>query len=284
MSKKKTYIAQAALGGACVLALVLGLWRPWRPWSPAGRCLALQVPGEKQTSCFSARPVRIFTPAAGVARPEFTKQGYKKPILLVGEPEDRLRRAADAVQRSPRAQTTVVDESVSVHFPALDPNRGARIINLGAGLGPTLHYFTGLAGPGGRYIMVDVDPRIIDFLEYRVSREDQHHRDRARVVLLQNRMDDPCLPRRYADLVFLRNMHYWVTRLPDGVGRKELRRFWAGVTGAVAPGGRLVVIENYAFRDGLTLKSLLKVIGSTGLSEVALEDPGRGNWVAVFER
>jgi len=269
----------AALGGACVLALGL-----WRPWSPAPRCLALLVPGEAQASCFSSRPVRMLSPGAGIARPEFTKHGYPKPILLVGEPEDRLRRAADAVERSPRTIPTVVDESVSVHFPAMDPQRGARIINLGAGLGPTLHYFTGLVGPGGRYVMVDVDPRIIDFLEYRVSREDEHHHDRARVVLVQNRMDDPCLPRRYADLVFLRNMHYWVTRLPDGAGPQELRRFWAAVTDAVAPGGRLVVVENYAFRDGLTLKSQLKVIGSTGLGRVVLEDPGRGNWIAVFER
>lgn len=277
MKRRWKYLLLAALAGAGVLVAALLLW-------PRSRCLALKLPGESGELCFSSRPIRMLTPGPGVARPEFTRRGYEKPILLVGEPESRLREFADAVERSPRAQHTVVDDDVSAHFPAMDQRRGGRIIDLGAGLAPTLHYFTGLVGPNGRYLMVDVDPRIIDFLEYRVSREDEHHRDRQRVVLVQNRMDDPCLPRRWADLVFLRNIHYWVTRLPDGAGPRELHKFWTAVTEAVAPGGRLVVVENHSFRDGLTLKSQLKLLGETGLRQVALDDSSQGNWVAVFER
>lgn len=285
MSRRLKYTLLAALAGACALTVALLLTRQQQRQGPAGAgCLAQKLPGETRELCFSSRPVRIFTPTAGVARPEFTRQGYKKPILLVGEPENRLREFADAVERSPRAKFTTVDDDVSIHFPSMDRRRGGRIINLGAGLAPTLHYFTGLVGPNGRYLMVDVDPRIIDFLEYRVSREDEHHRDRERVVLIQNRMDDPCLPRGWADLVFLRNIHYWVTRLPDDAGPRELRRFWSAVAGAVAPGGRLVVVENHSFRDGLTLKSQLKLIGSMGLLQVALGSSSRqGNWVAVFQ-
>ncbi len=296
MTSRKKYLLLAVAGACALLAAALALTRDrWLPGAekpavtrgPDG-CLLLEVPGEPDKHCFSARPVRMLAPKPGVKRPEFTKQGYEKPILLVGEPENRMREFADAIERSPKAEHTVVDEMVSIHFPTMNKERGGRVIDLGAGLAPTLHFFTDLVGPNGRYLMVDVDPRIIDFLEYRVSREDEHHKDRQRVVLVQNTMDDPCLPRRWADLVFLRNIHYWVTRLPDKAGKKaslkELRRFWASVAGAVAKDGRLVVVENYAFRDGLTLESQLQLIASRGLRRVLVDTKKKVNWVAVFER
>lgn len=106
---------------------------------------------------------------------------------------------------------------------------GAVVADVGAGSG----YFTlPLArevGPEGAVYAVDVQPEMLDILRGRVVEEGL-----ANVVLVQAAEDDPRLPEEEVDLALLVDVYHELA-FPYEVMR--------GVVEALAPGGRLVLVE-----------------------------------------
>ena len=145
-----------------------------------------------------------------------------------------------------------------------------------------MHAFAAMAGPEGRYVAVEVDPRNIDFLEYRIAVEDPTFHDRKRIVLIEDQWLNPCLPEGFADLVFVEDMHWLIVSAPptrdDGKpmepdeALQTVRSFWAHVRSGMVPGGRLIIHESFdTSSPPLSLEVFCASLEAVGFKRVTVE-------------
>ena len=120
---------------------------------------------------------------------------------------------------------------------ALEIRKGHRVADVGAGGG----YFTFLlaeaVGPRGRVYAVDVDEVEVQKLESEVLRQGLGNVD---VVL--GELDDPRLPDRGIDLVFLCNTYHHI---------ENRDAYFSRLRGDLRPGGRVAVIDMRADLGGI---------------------------------
>lgn len=106
---------------------------------------------------------------------------------------------------------------------------GARVADLGAGGGYFTFRLADAVGPSGVVYAVDVDPDMLDYLRARAADE-----ARANVVVVEAAPDDPRLPDAGVDLVLVVDTYHHLEQRPA---------YFARAKRALAPGGRLAVIE-----------------------------------------
>ncbi len=150
----------------------------------------------------------------------------------------------------------------------LDITPGSTLVDLGSGGG----YFTGrlarATGPAGKVFAVDVDPAMNALLGKRLDEEGIRN-----VAIVTADPDDPGIAANSVDLVFVSNTYH---HLPDPV------RYFARLTGALRPGGRIAILEYHLdaspfvrlFRhgtDAARIRDELSAAGYTLLREDSLE-------------
>lgn len=112
---------------------------------------------------------------------------------------------------------------------ALELAPGTRIADVGAGTGLFLGAFDAAVGPTGRVYAVDVSPSLIDFMRERAGKEGW---TRVETVLCTERSVE--LPRSSIDLAFVCDTYHHF---------EHPRATLASLREALAPGGRLVIVE-----------------------------------------
>jgi ubiquinone/menaquinone biosynthesis C-methylase UbiE len=143
--------------------------------------------------------------------------------LLGADCDTRLRAAAyEGDDRDSWQQTERVVETLGLR-------PGQRVADLGSGSG----YFTGplarAVAPGGSVLAVDVDAEMNAYLEARMAEQGI-----GNVTTVLATPDDPGLPDGAIDLLFTSNTFH---HLP------EPSSYFASLRGALAPGGRVAIVE-----------------------------------------
>jgi ubiquinone/menaquinone biosynthesis C-methylase UbiE len=110
---------------------------------------------------------------------------------------------------------------------AIEP--GARVADLGAGGGYFTFRLAEAAGPDGKVYAVDVDPGMIEYLRERALEEGGHN-----VAAILAEYDDPLLPERSVDLIFLCNTYHHL---------EERTAYFARARRSLRPGGRVAIID-----------------------------------------
>ena len=105
---------------------------------------------------------------------------------------------------------------------------GSRVADLGAGDGYFVPYLAAAVGPEGRVYAVEVEEPLVAALSARFAAE------RGNVETVLAGYDDPRLPEAGVDLVLLVNTYHHIEDWPA---------YFARLRGALAPGGRVAVIE-----------------------------------------
>jgi len=107
--------------------------------------------------------------------------------------------------------------------------KGDRVADLGAGGGYFTFRLADATGPDGVVYAVDVDPGMIAYLRERAAASGYDN-----VQVVEATPDDPHLPAGNVDLVFTCNTYHHIA---------EQSAYFARVKQALAPGGRVVIVE-----------------------------------------
>jgi ubiquinone/menaquinone biosynthesis C-methylase UbiE len=138
---------------------------------------------------------------------------------------------------------------------ALDLQPGDRVADIGAGEGYFLPHLVEAVGPGGRVYAVELEPETIQDLEALVAR-----RGWGNVEVVRAQAEDPALPDRGIDLVFLCNTYHHIDDRPD---------YFAGVRRDLSERGRVAIVDHDA-----ELRGILRIF-LTGGHATAAEDLAR---------
>ncbi len=122
---------------------------------------------------------------------------------------------------------------------ALGLAKGARVADVGAGDGYfALHLAAAVrGGGGGRVYAVEVDEHLAGALERRLQL-----RDAANIDVVLGELDDPRLPDRGVDLVFLCNTYHHI---------ESRSNYFARLRADLRPGGRVAIVEMRADLTGI---------------------------------
>ena len=106
---------------------------------------------------------------------------------------------------------------------------GHVVADIGAGDGYFVPSLATAVGPTGRVFAVEVEDHLVRRLERQAQVEDL-----ANVEVILGELDDPRLPARGVDLVFLCNTYHHIERRTD---------YFAALRADLKPGGRVAVID-----------------------------------------
>jgi len=112
---------------------------------------------------------------------------------------------------------------------------GQRVADVGAGTGYFTFRLAAAVGPTGRVVATDIDDAALAALR-------AHRPALAQVVVRKVTPDDPGLEPRAYDLVFLAQVDQYL---------RDRAAYLARLRGALAPGGRVAVLNRRVFRDQL---------------------------------
>ncbi len=115
-------------------------------------------------------------------------------------------------------------------FSLLRLEPGARVADIGAGIGYYTARLARRVGPGGTVYAQDIDPKVLDSLRARVGREKLEA-----VTLVLGEPDDPKLPAASVDVALLSHMYHEIARPYD---------FLFNLHAALVPGGRVAVVDS----------------------------------------
>lgn len=121
-------------------------------------------------------------------------------------------------------------QRVPAVLEALGAERGSHIADIGAGGGYFTDRLSRAVGPKGRVYAVDIDERALLGLH-----EWRELEDRDNVELILGEVDDPRLPYRSLAGALIVNAYHEMTEYPAML---------AGISRALEPGGRLVIVDN----------------------------------------
>ena len=120
---------------------------------------------------------------------------------------------------------------------ALGVSAGDRVADIGAGDGYFTFLLAGAVGAAGRVYAVEIDEHLVANLERQVQ-----IRDVANVDVVLGELDDPRLPDRALDLVFLCNTYHHIDQRPE---------YFSRLRSDLAPGGRVAIVDMRADVTGL---------------------------------
>lgn len=126
------------------------------------------------------------------------------------------------------------EEKRDLLFNGLNVVPGMTACEVGAGNGYFTLELARLVYPGGKVVAVDILPEMLEAL---AAREAQARKQGDQMVPIQRiggQSDDPALPEGACDLVLLAHAYHEFDRP---------RAMMAGITRALAPNGRLVIVE-----------------------------------------
>lgn len=112
---------------------------------------------------------------------------------------------------------------------ALSP--GATVADIGAGSGYFSVRFARAVGPQGTVIAADIDEGLIEYLGNRAAKEGLEN-----LKPLLGKPDDPQLPGRAADLIFICDVVHHI---------ENRGSYYAKLAQALRPGGRLAIVDFY---------------------------------------
>ncbi len=202
-------------------------------------------------------------PDAAAAPPGLAAERFPKPERPVAGIVSDQWSSEDSRER--------VGEAAKV-MELLGVRPGMAVADIGAGAGYYVGPLSRRVGPGGRVVAQDVEPRYLERLRRRVSRERLGNVD---VVL--GEPHDPRLPPRSMDLALLVHMYHEIAQ-PFGL--------LANLAPAMKPGGRVAILDvDGPIQSHGTPRALLNCeLAAVGYREAAwhwLE--GRSVYLAVFE-
>lgn len=137
---------------------------------------------------------------------------------------------------------------------------GPRVADIGCGAGYFSVVLSRLVGPRGEVVLVDVQPEMLERAQARCAR-DPRARARLTPVLAEA---GSYVPAGHLDFALLAWMLHEV---PDPAG------LWRGLAGALAPGGRALVIEPHWHVSRAQFEAELAPATALGLTRIDL--PGR---------
>ena len=118
---------------------------------------------------------------------------------------------------------------------ALDIEAGDRVADLGAGEGYFVPLLRSAVGDGGVVFAVDVEEEVVESLNKQFAAA-------ANVVVIKGDYDDPGLTAAEIDLVLIVNTYHHI---------EDREAYFARLRTALAPGGRVAILEPNADRRGL---------------------------------
>jgi len=124
------------------------------------------------------------------------------------------------------------DQKPDEVIKALALNEYMTIADIGAGSGYFTRKFVWVIQDRGMVYAIDIEPAMLKYNEEMV--EHLHTPYNAKFVL--GKPDDPMLPAKSVDLVFLCNTYHHVEKRPD---------YFRQVRAALKPGGRVAIIDFY---------------------------------------
>lgn len=157
---------------------------------------------------------------------------------------------------------------------ALDPatpsgiRPGETVVDLGAGVGCYTWPMARGVGPNGRVLAVDVDPGVLEFVDFVAAR-----RPGLNVETVRATRESPNLDRESADRIFMVDVYNVIvgTELEvHGEPGKRSSSYMKQVVRALKPGGRLVLVDFHP--EGALLhvpeEAAVKEVGALGLELV----------------
>jgi FkbM family methyltransferase len=129
----------------------------------------------------------------------------------------------------------------------------ATVADIGAGTG---YFSLPLAErlPEGRVLAVDIQPEMLRMLEARARRSGF-----TNVELIQGQVDDPALPEKAVDLVFIVDAYHEFS---------HPREMMLGIAASLAPGGRVVLVEYRGEDRSVPIKPLHKMTEAQVIKEM----------------
>jgi SAM-dependent methyltransferase len=118
---------------------------------------------------------------------------------------------------------------------ALDIGVGASVADIGAGEGYFVPHLRRAVGDGGVVFAVDVDEAVVESLNERFE-------STANVTVIKGGTDDAGLPAHEIDLILIVNTYHHI---------EDRAEYFARLRSALAPGGRVAILEPNADRRGL---------------------------------
>lgn len=112
---------------------------------------------------------------------------------------------------------------------ALDLDAGDRVADVGAGEGYFTFPLAEAVGGGGRVYAVEIEEHLVDAIERQA-----HLRDVANVDAVLGELDDPRLPDRGIDLVFLCNTYHHL---------ENRTAYFSRLRTDLRPGGRVAIVD-----------------------------------------
>jgi ubiquinone/menaquinone biosynthesis C-methylase UbiE len=126
-----------------------------------------------------------------------------------------------------------VDQKPAQVVEALGLKPGMAVADIGSGSGYFTRRFIKAVAPGGTVYAVDVEPKALEYIRARLSREPND----ATIHFVHAGSDDARLPPASVDVLFLCNTYHHID---------DRARYFSRAAQALRPGGRLVVIDFYA--------------------------------------
>ena len=120
---------------------------------------------------------------------------------------------------------------------ALHLDAGDRVADVGAGEGYFTFPLAEAVGTGGRVYAVEIEGHLVDAIERRA-----HRHDVANVDAVLGELDDPRLPDRGVDLVFLCNTYHHI---------ENRTAYFARLRTDLRPGGRVAIVDMRADLNGI---------------------------------
>jgi len=121
--------------------------------------------------------------------------------------------------------------SVKALCAHLGIGKGARIADVGAGRGEVSWLFAEVTGAEGKVYAEEIDKKKVDRLKAEAAK-----RKLKNVEAVLGTIEDPCLPEKRLDMIFLRRVYHHL-----GKPRPMLRHMWR----ALKPGGFFVVVDQW---------------------------------------
>lgn len=156
--------------------------------------------------------------------------------------EDPRLRSLELVRHEDRAQVLAL-------LP-LEP--GMRVADVGCGIGHFSFALSRAVGPTGSVLAVDLDPAVLEVLRARMG--DPAFTHAGNIALVEGREDRLPLEPGSVDLAFLAHLDFHLVRPLAPAHHVDFLR---SVGRALAPGGRLVVLQWLGAREGATSGQLV---------------------------
>ncbi len=178
-------------------------------------------------------------------------------------------------------------------FPEYMGNlKGLSVGDVGAGFGPDVLYW--LEEGAEKVWATDIDPNSLSTIAWNVK-SNLSDADERKVTLVKNILENPCLPIDSLDLVYMNQLHAWVTERPDhsyNLERyeSELPIWWGAVNRSLRKNGKLIVID---FKPGnhrdmmFDPETAVKYIERNGfvIRKYIDDVPNQPNtWIGLFEK